>query len=356
VLSFSAAFLRGACSAVFAGLGSPAREAALVAAELVEANLMGYDSHGIVRTPEYVDYTRRGRFVPGARLRITRRRRNTAIVDCGLNFGQVGATFMTDLACRKARRGGIAYIVSTRCGHVGRVGAYVQRAAEKGLFAFATCNNQKAGHIVAPWGGREGRLGTNPLAFAAPTDAWPVVLDMSTCMIPGGKLNMLKLAGKPAPPGCIQDANGLPSTDPSVITALSLEPEAPTGTILPFGSEYGYKGYGLSMMVEIMGGIMAGLDMSADNPGSNGFSIIVVDPDAFCGRALFRRLVDGMCAYQMSSAPRPGCTEVVVPGLYDFRTREKRLAEGIPVTEEVWDLVIGAGRDVGVNVPREEKA
>jgi LDH2 family malate/lactate/ureidoglycolate dehydrogenase len=94
--------------------------------------------------------------------------------------------------------------------------------------------------------------------------------------------------------------------------------------------------------------------MTADNPGANGFSIIVVDPDAFCGRAAFRGLVDRLCAYQMSSAPRPGHTEVVVPGLYDFRTREKRLAAGIPVAEAVWELVMAAGKEVGVTVPPEE--
>ena len=349
-------FLRQVGADIFVGCGAPLREAALVASELVEANLMGYDSHGIVRCNEYVDYVHRGRITPGAAHRIVREQRNTAVVDCGLNFGQVGATYMTDLACGKARDGGIAYIVSTRCSHVGRVGSYVQRAAERGYFAFATCNNQKVGHIVAPWGGREGRLGTNPLAFGAPTEKWPVVLDMTTCMIAGGKLNMLKLAGKPAPPGTIQDVEGNPSTDPAVITALSLDPTAPSGTILPFGSAYGYKGYGLSMMVEIMGGIMAGLDMTQHNPGANGFAIIVVDPDAFFGRAAFRSLVDSMCAYQMSSAPAPGFSEVVVPGLYDFRLREKRLAEGIPVERSVWDLVIEAGKRVGVKVPKEVRA
>ena len=349
-------FLRQVGTDIFVGCGAPLAEAILVASELVEANLMGYDSHGIVRCNEYVDYVKRGRITPGAAHRVVREHRNTAVVDCGLNFGQVGATYMTDLACGKALDGGIAYVVSTRCSHVGRVGSYVQRAAEKGFLALATCNNQKAGHIVAPWGGREGRLGTNPLAFAAPTGRWPVVLDMTTCMIAGGKLNMLKLAGKPAPRGTIQDVDGNPSTDPAVITALSLDPSAPSGTILPFGSEYGYKGYGLSMMVEIMGGIMAGLDMTQDNPGANGFAVIVMDPDAFCGKSELRRLVDTLCAYQMSSAPAPGFSEVVVPGLYDFRLKEKRTVEGIPIEGNVWDLVIEAGKRVGVQVPRTVSA
>ena len=119
-------------------------------------NLMGFDSHGIVRCTDYVEYVQLGRIEPGVPTRIVKEHRNTAIVDCGLNFGQIGAKFMTDLACEKAKQGGISYVVSRSGAHVGRVGSYVQKAAENGFFAIATCNNQKAGHMVAPWGGRGG--------------------------------------------------------------------------------------------------------------------------------------------------------------------------------------------------------
>ena len=352
MMSFMADFLRQVGTDIFTGCGAPSTEASVVANELVDANLMGYDSHGIVRCTDYVEYVQLGKIKPGVSPQIIQEHTNTAIVDCGLNFGQIGATFMTDLACDKAARGGISYVVSRRCAHVGRVGSYVQRAAEKGFFALATCNNQKAGHIVAPWGGREGRLGTNPFAYAAPTNKWPVVLDMTTCMIAHGKVNLLKWEGKQVPTGCLQDADGNPTTDPNVITAGMPGVHGPSGTVLPFGSQYGYKGYGLSMMVETMGGIMAGMDMTVENPGSNGFAIIVIEPDAFCGRDEFRRLVDNMCAYQMSSPPAKGFKEVVVPGLYDFRSREARLANGIPISENVWKLVVESASQVGVVVTK----
>jgi uncharacterized oxidoreductase len=227
---------------------------------------------------------------------------------------------------------------------VGRLGGYVQKVAEQNMAGIATCNNRKVGHIVAPWGGREGRLGTNPFAFAAPTRTWPMVLDMSTCMIPEGKVYLASKEGKSVPTGCIRDASGNPTTDPKAFYG------PPQGTILPFGSQYGYKGYGLSMMVEILGGIMAGEDATVDQPGFNGFSLIAIAPDAFCGEQRFATLVDRLCAYQMSSPPAPGFNEVVVPGVYDFRMREKRRAEGIPIDDNVWKTVVDAGHRVGVKV------
>jgi hydroxycarboxylate dehydrogenase B len=347
----SAEFLRAVGTNIFRACGAPEDEAALVAGELVDANLMGYDSHGLVRCTDYVDYVQSGRIKPGVTPKIITEHKNTAIVDCGLNFGQVGAKFITDLACSKAEAGGISYIISRNCQHVGRVGSFVQRAAERGFFAFSTCNGQKSGHVVSPWGGREGRLATNPLAYAAPTNHWPVVLDMTTCMIAHGKVHLCQWKGKPAPPGCLLDADGHPTTDPNVIIAPKPTPETRSGTIRPFGSEYGYKGYGLSMMVEIMGGIMAGLHMPSQQAGANGYAIIVIDPDAFCGREVFKNLVDEMCAYVMSSAPAPGFKEVVVPGLYDFRIREERLANGIPMDETIWKLIVETGQKVGVQVP-----
>jgi len=320
----------------------------MVADDLVEANLMGYDSHGVMRLETYVDFALTGRVKSGSPLRIVKETPVTAIVDCGLNFGQVSAAQMVNIACAKAKQAGMAYIVAKNCCHVGRLGSYVQKVAELGMLGISTCNNRKIGHVVAPWGGREGRLGTNPLAFAAPTKGWPVVLDMSTSMIPEGKVNLAREERKSVPSGCIRDGVGNPTTDPNAFYG------PPRGTILPFGSEYGYKGYGLSMLVEIMGGIMAGEDATVDQPGFNGFSLIAIDPEAFCGATLFTDLVDRLCAYQMSAAPAPGFNEVVVPGVYDFRMREKRLAEGIPVDDNVWNAVVGAARLVGITLQPDQ--
>ena len=102
---------------------------------------------------------------------------------------------MAEIACAKAERMGMAYAICKNGTHVGRLGAYVQKVAARGMMGIATSNNRKIGHVVAPWGGREGRLGTNPFAYAAPTKGWPVVLDMSTCMIAEGKVSKISVVG-----------------------------------------------------------------------------------------------------------------------------------------------------------------
>jgi uncharacterized oxidoreductase len=343
--TFSPDYLRKVGTDIFIGCGSPPQEAAVVADDLVESNLLGYDSHGIIRCETYVEFVVTGKVKPGAPLRIVKETPITATVDCGLNFGQVSATHMADIASAKAAQSGMAYIVCKNGCHVGRLGSYVQKVAERGLFGIATSNNRKIGHVVAPWGGREGRLGTNPFAYAAPTKGWPVVLDMSTCMIAEGKVYLAQQEGKSVPPGCVQDAAGNPTNDPNVYFG------PPHGTVLTLGApQFGYKGFGLSMMMEIMGGIMAGEDATEHQPGFNSFSVIVIDPDFYCGREQFRELVDRFCAYQMSAATAPGFKEVVVPGVYDFRMREKRMAEGIPVDENVWKMVIDSAKRVGVTI------
>jgi hydroxycarboxylate dehydrogenase B len=343
---FRADYLRQFGTDFFAACGSPRSEAALVADHLVESNLMGYDSHGMMRCIEYYRCVKDGRVKPGAPIAILRESPSTAVVDCGLNFGPVSTQVIVDLGCEKAKKCGISCVLSKNSFHVGRLGSYVQKVAERGMFGYLSCNSRQKAHVAVPFGGREGRLGTNPLAFAAPTKSRPVVLDMSTCMIAAGKIDMALFEGKQLPEGCIQDAEGNPTTDPHDFYGPHGELQ---GTMLPLGSpRFGYKGYGLSMMIEILGGILGGEDASVDHNRSNGVSLIVIDPDHFCGVDLFAELVDRFCAYQMSSKPAQGFEEVVVPGTYDFRALEKRLAEGIPIDERIWNQLVEVAAEIGV--------
>src|SRR5262249_33864413 len=154
----------------------------------------------------YAEMCLSGGIVPGAPTTIIKETPTTAIVECGRNFGLVSARFMVDLAEQKARQNGMACILSQNCHHVGRLGTHPQRLAERGLLGLAFANSIKAGHFVVPFGGREGRLATNPLAFAAPAPGNPIILDMSTSMIAEGKIRTLMHSGQPIPPGSIIDA------------------------------------------------------------------------------------------------------------------------------------------------------
>jgi len=342
--TFSAEYLRSVGIELFSACGAPPEEAAIVTDELVEASLMGLESHGVTRYIWYTEQVLVGKIKPGAQIRIVRETPTTAIVDCGFNFGQVGAVRMVDIVCGKAEKNDLACVVSRNNHHVGRLGSYAQKVAERNMLCLAAANSAKHGHWVVPWGGREGRLATNPLAYAVPTNGLPVVLDMSTSMISEGKIRVLMYGGERVPPGCMLDGYGNPVTDPKAFYAT------PHGSILPLGSQFGYKGFGLGLLVEILSGTMAGVESTVDLPYINGLCLIAINPAAFCGTGRFKELMDDLSTYMTTTPPAPGHDEVVMPGALDFRMRERRLAEGIPLPEETWRLIVETAARVGLTI------
>lgn len=342
--TYTAESLRRTGIALLSACGASPEEAAIVADELVEASLMGLDSHGVMRYTQYAEDALAGRIRPGAPIRIVHETETTATVDAGLNFGPVSAVRMVEIACDKAARYHLSCVVSQNGQHVGRLGAYVTKCAQHGFVALAAVNSSKHGHWVVPWGGREGRLATNPLAFAVPTAARPIVLDMSTAMIAEGKVRVLRQMGKQVPPGSILTADGQPTTDPDLFYG------PPHGSILPFGSQLGYKGFGLSLMVESLGGLLAGMATSQDHPYVNGLCILCINPDGFCGRERFVELASDMAAYTLNTPPAPGHERVVLPGQLDDEMRARRLREGIPVADNTWEGIVAVGRKVGLDL------
>jgi uncharacterized oxidoreductase len=350
---FSAEQLRSSGERLLAACGASADEARAVASELVDASLRGIDSHGVVRLVMYADHVRDGTIKPGAPITIERETPGAVVVDCHRGFGIVGALRMADIVAEKARGPGIACAASLGLNHIGRLGAYPERLARLGLFGLATVNSPRHGHFVSPWGGREGRLATNPLAWAAPsgsssTGGAPLVMDMSTSMIAEGKIRILMQEGKQVPAGSILDADGNPTTDPKKFYG------PPRGTILPFGSPaMGYKGFGLSLLVEILGAALAGVPLTppeGKEPYGNGLFLLAIDPEAFGSRERFRKLVGEFADYVSSSAPAPGTDGVVLPGALERATRERRLREGIPLSDETWRQIHEAGRRAGVEL------
>jgi uncharacterized oxidoreductase len=288
---------------------------------------------------------RAGHIKPGATLAIVKETPGTALVDCGLGFGAVSAQFMADIVVAKAKSSGIASVVSMNCHHVGRLGAWVRLIAQHGLIGLAFANHVKSGHIVTPWGGREGRLGTNPLAYAVPRrDAQPLMMDMSTCMIPEGKLRVALHSGQPAPAGCIIDAEGNPTTDPQKFYG------PPRGAILPFGGAQGYKGFGLALLVEVLGSMLAGYAPSEDYPHVNGLCLIAIDPEVYCGGECFLDLVEDLCVYETNVPPATGFDEVMMPGTPDDRMKERRMREGIPLPDETCRQMIEVAAQAGLEL------
>lgn len=342
---YSSTYLTKLGTSLFQACGVSLEHATIVAEHLVESNLMGLDSHGVIRIPWYVELVMRETIKPAGEVTVAEDKGSTVIVDCGFNFGQVSGVWATELAIERAKAYGISAVVTRNGNHTGRLGAYTIQAAREGMFALLMCNWGKRGHFVAPFGGSSARFATNPLSFAAPSSGDPIVLDMSTSAVSEGKLRVCLNRGEPLGAHLIVNARGQSSCDPKAFYG------PPRGAILPLGDESGYKGTGLAMMVEILCGTLAGNLITDESiSDGNGLCVIMIDISRFVEVERFKQLVDEMICYVKSSAAREGYDNVWVPGELDFEKRRRLLQEGIELDETTWQQIVEVGRELEVDV------
>ena len=255
-------------AAIFRATGAPDDLAAQVADVLVDNHLAGHDSHGILRIPEYVQSVRAGEIVPAARPRVIEESATSALVSGNWAFGQVTGVFAADLAVEKAKRERVAVLSVVQAGHTGRLAAFTERAARRGVAMFMAIGTVSK-PTTAPYGGSAPVLGTNPISFSIPNPAGdPVTLDFATSAIAAGKIKMAKARHEQLPPDAILDSRGRPSTDPQAFFE--------GGFLLPFG---GHKGYALAIIAELLSGPLAGADAY---PGVTSRSGIFIFADG-CG-------------------------------------------------------------------------
>lgn len=321
-------------SLLFQALGASGAEADLATSELVKSSLLGHDSHGVMRIPEYLGFIEDGSLKTGTTIETRQTSPTTAEVDCGYGFGAVGATAAIETGIQIAREQGTACVITRNCNHVGRLGSYVTTAAEAGMVAIATCNSPSYGHHVLPYGGREGRLATNPIAYGAPTTGNPIVADFSTSVAPEGKVRFYRNENKAVPDGWILDSDGQPTNDPNDFYG------PPKGGILPLGGTVGHKGYALGLLVEILGAIFAGVGSTSTEVFGNGVCFIVLNTNSFTQAETFAQLMSDSADYMKSSAPAAGFDEVLVPGELEFRNLAQRKQTGIPIDPATWQQLV----------------
>ena len=220
-------------------------EARVVAASLVDANLKGYDSHGVMRVPYYVQAIKDGEVAPGAELTILEEGSSRIVADGNWGLGQVQAMRLLKLLARKAHESGLGLGTMMHSGHIGRLGEYCEKTAAERLVSMLMVNSHGGAVRVAPPGGKAPRLSTNPLAIGVPLGDAPLVLDFSTSATAEGKVRVKKIAGQPVPEGWLIDNEGRPTIDPNTLYGN------PPGAILPMGGAQAYKGFGLGLMIEI---------------------------------------------------------------------------------------------------------
>lgn len=338
----SVAPLTKLASELFQAAGAPPPVADLVAASLVESNLVGHDSHGVVRVLQYLTSIDNGQLAPSAQPTIVQETAVMALIDGHGGFGQVAAHLGMETAIAKARQHGLAAVGLVDCGHVGRMGEWVQMAADAGLIGLAFCNGGGGRGIVAPFGGTERILGTNPIAAAVPLASRPpLVLDFATSAVAEGKVRVARNSGKQIPEGWILDKSGNPSTHPADLYD--------GGVILPAA---GHKGFGLSLLVELLGGLLTGAGVPALGMAPrNGVLFIVLNIETFRPFADFTADGDALAAAVKGVKPAAGFTEVLLPGEPEVRTAAQRRQQGIVLDDTTWQQLIDAAESRGVAVP-----
>ena len=318
--------LRGLMREVLAAGGAPAETAALVGDALVDANVAGHDSHGVIRVLQYLELVRAGAVDPVVAPEIVRRDRATATIDARWGWGQPAMWLATRTAAELAREHGLGAVVIENSYHIGRVAPYVEHLAEQGMIGLAMAN---AGRAVAPYGSRQRVMGTNPLAWAAPRAEGraPVSLDIATAAVAEGKLRVARAKGVPVPEGAVVDQDGLPSVNPNDFYD--------GGALLPFGA---HKGSGLSILAQLVGvGLANGdPDRLSEHRGGNGPLVIALDIGAFVPLATFRARVEEQCAEIASAEPAAGVDTVYLPGEPELERRVERERDGVEIPDGTW--------------------
>ena len=328
---------------IFVAHGVPSEDAAWIATMLVRANLRGHDSHGVIRIPQYVANLKRGTLNPRPKLHLVVDTPTVAVLEGDGGFGQIVARRGIALAIERTRAHGLAAVALRGANHVGRLADYAETAAREGLVGLVWVN-ARGGLNVAPWGGAARRLGTNPHAIAIPGPNGTVAMshDFATSVWAEGKLRVKFNRGESVPPGIMLNGRGEPSTDPREYYA------DPVGSLLTTG---GHKGYGLSLAVEILAGILSGAGAASDEPSvfRNGTLIVCLDPARFLPPAEFHAQVTALLGWVRSAPPAAGAKEILVPGEPEARTERQRRADGIPVDDETWRQIGECAAEAGVH-------
>jgi uncharacterized oxidoreductase len=341
--NLDAARLEGLARDIFVAHGVPADDAAWIAIMLVRANLRGHDSHGVIRIPQYVASLVHGTLNPTPQMRLVVDTPTVAILDGDGGFGQVVARRGTELAIERARAQGLAAVALRGANHVGRLADYAEMAAQAGLVGLLWAN-ARGGLNVAPWGGAARRLGTNPHAIAVPGPNGAVAMshDFASSVWAEGKLRVKFNRGESVPPGIMLNGRGEPSTDPREYYT------EPAGSLLTAGA---HKGFGLSIAVEILGGILSGAGAASGEPSvfRNGTLIVCIDPARFLPLADFHSQVAALMAWVCSAPLAAGATAIMIPGEPEARTERERRAAGVSIEDATWRQIQAAAAEAGVH-------
>jgi uncharacterized oxidoreductase len=330
-------------TAIMHAAGCNPTEAATIARRLVDSNLVGHDSHGVLRVGRYLEWMGKGWLKANQTPTIVFESEAIAIVDGNRGFGQVVGEFAGGLGTAKAAQTGIAMVGLRSCGHLGRVGDWAELAAELGQVSLHFLNTSGA-QRVAPFGGSDRRLSTNPITIGVPVAGGePVIVDMTTSMAAEGKLMVAMNRGERVPEGWIIDKAGHPTTEPRDFYD--------GGALLTVGA---HKGSGLSIVTDLLAGAMSTGRSSdpADTVLRNNMLSIYIAPQVYDREGAVAREVSRFVEWIRSSPPAQPDAPVLLPGEVERTNRAERLAKGIPLDDKTWQDLLGAAASVGIVAAR----
>ena len=343
-MKFQAKPLTAAIEAIVLAGRSEPREAALVAENLVIANLLGHDSHGIGMIPRYVDALLEGGLAANQHPKVTLDSGALLVLDGCKGYGQSIGFAATQMAIERAQRHGSCVMTLANAHHLGRIGHWAEMAVAQGLVSLHFVNVISHAR-VAPYGGGDARFGTNPVCIAIPLPGEPpFVLDMATSAVAQGKMRVAHNRREKVKPGLLIDDRGEPSEDPRYAVV------PPLGAILPFG---GYKGYGMALACELLGGALAGggtwhYEESSKQRVLNGMFALLVDPARLGTAEVFRSEARQFLDWLRKGRVAPGFDKVRIAGEPEREMRARREKDGIPVDDNTWAEIQKAGAKLGV--------
>ena len=332
--NFTAEELTEICLNVFQKLSISKAEAEIVTRSMVDANRVGHDSHGVIHLAKYVRELEAGLIQPGVPIETRHESASVAVLDGNWGFGPVIATRAVELAIQKAKQTDISSVAVSRCNETGRLGGYACLATDAEMIALLMANDHGGGTCVAPHGGVEGRLSTNPMACAVPIKGQdPIVLDMSTSVVASGKIRVKQHQNEAVPHGWLINAEGESTTNADDFYGV------PPAALLPFGGMVsGHKGFGLSVIVDILSGALtgAGCSKGEDARVGNGLFVLVINVASFREFPGFSAEIERFINYLKSAKRSPEVDAIRMPGERGWKERRKRAREGIPIDSETW--------------------
>ena len=337
---------------IFAAAGCSEAEAGRIAQHLMASDLAGHPSHGVVRVRNYVDWLGGGAVVADQEVSVVSENDTLVVLDGGYGFGQTVGEQAVDIGLEKAAATGVSVVGLRNSGHLGRIADWADRACDAGYVSIHFVN-VSAGGLVAPFGGRDRRFGTNPIAIGIPqADRPPILIDFATSVVAEGKAKVAMNGGAPVPDNALIGPDGTVSGDTSVLygdvpEGKNPDPRMGPGARRAMGEQ---KGSALALACELLAGVLTGSATSGTEPFSNGMLSIYLSPDHFAATSFAAQATE-FADYVRSSAPADAGEDVKIPGDIERAKAAEQQENGVNLADGTWADLEVAARSVGVSMP-----